>query len=246
MYSSMTTICLLPGIAASLLPFHRDFRSSCAIFRRRRKPQKRRPDGFTTVYSCEPSASCAARRRPRKPQKGARMGSPGSSLARLPSSIPAPTKTAKKAPGRVLPDPTLRGFRRRFRRPAVKLQKRRPGGFSKIQPCEASVVDSGARRKTAKKAPGRVLPDPALRGFRRRFCTASIHRGQLSEPCEARRVCPNGCEKGVRKRQETQQVDRKNPTGRREYRTRPGAGSTEPDRAPGVQEGAGRLLRDGG
>ena len=163
MYSSMTTICLLPGIAASLLPFHRDFRSSCAIFRRRRKPQKRRPDGF-----------------------------------------------------------------------------------SRLQPCEASVDDSGARRKTAKKAPGRVLPDPALRGFRRRFCTASIHRGQLSEPCEARRVCPNGCEKGVRKRQETQQVDRENPTGRRGCRTRPGAGSTEPDRAPGVQEGAGRLLRDGG
>ena len=143
MYSSMPTICLLPGIAASLLPFHRDFRSSCAIFR------------------CPPE-NC---------KKGARMGSPGSSLARLPSSIPSPTRTAKKAPRR-------------------------------------------------------VLPDPALRGFRRRFCTASIHRGQLSEPCEARRVCPNGCEKGVRKRQETQQVDRENPTGRRGYRTHPGAGST--------------------
>ena len=48
----MTTICLLPGIAASLLPFHRDFRSSCAIFRRPRKPQKRRPDGFTKIQPC--------------------------------------------------------------------------------------------------------------------------------------------------------------------------------------------------
>ena len=160
----MTTICLLPGIAASLLPFHRDFRSSCAIFRRRRKPQKRRPSGFSRLQPCEASVV----------DSGAHQ------------------KTAK----------------------------RRPDGFSRIQPCEASVVDSGARRKTAKKAPGRVPPDPALRGFRRRFCTASIHRGQLSEPCEARRVCPNGCEKGVRKRQETQQVDRENPSGRRGYRRR--------------------------
>ena len=146
MYSSMTTICLLPGIAASLLPFHRDFRSSCAIFR------------------CPPENR----------KKGARTGSP--------RSIPASPRPP--------------------------------------------VLHADAHRKTAKMAPGRVLPDPALRGFRRRFCTASIHRGQLSEPCEARRVCPNGCEKGVRKRQETQQVDRENPSGRREYRTHPGAGST--------------------
>ena len=55
MYSSMTTICLLPGIAASLLPFHRDFRSSCAIFRCPRKPQKRRPDGFSRIQPCEAS-----------------------------------------------------------------------------------------------------------------------------------------------------------------------------------------------
>ena len=149
MYSSMTTICLLPGIAASLLPF---------------------PPGLP-VFLCH---------------------------------IPAPTKTAKKAPGPVLKDPTLRDFRSSC-------------GYLPAPRCE-----------TAKKAPGWVLKDPALRGFRRRFCTASIHRGQLSEPCKARRVCPNGCEKGVRKRQETQQVDRETPPGaegtggRREYRKAPG------------------------
>lgn len=195
----MTTICLLPGIAASLLPFHRDFRSSCAIFRRPRKPQKRRPDGFTTVYSCESSASCAARRRP--------------------------PENRKKAPGWVLPNPALRGFRRRFRRPPEN-RKKAPGRVLKDPTLRDFRSSCGylpaPHCETAKKAPGWVLKDPALRGFRRRFCTASIHRGQLSEPCEARRVCPNGCEKGVRKRQETQQVDRENPSGRREYRKAPG------------------------
>ena len=204
MYSSMTTICLLPGIAASLLPFHRDFRSSCAIFRRPRKPQKRRPDGFTTVYSCESSASCAARRRP--------------------------PENRKKAPGWVLPNPALRGFRRRFRRPrepqkrrpdgftkiqpcgifgppvvtfrrpAVKLQKRRPGGFSKIQPCEASVV---------------VFALPASTEGN---CLSLAKQGEFAR-MDAKKACEN---------------DRKR--SRWIGRTRPGAGGT----------GAGRLLRDGG
>ena len=154
MYSSMTTICLLPGIAASLLPFHRDFRSSCAIFRR--PPENRK--------------------------KGARTGSPGSSLARLPSSIPAPTKTAKKAPGRVL----------------------------RIQPCEASVV---------------VFALPASTEGN---CLSLAKRGEFAR-MDANKACEN---------------DRKR--SRWIGRTRPGAGSTEPIRAPGVQEGAGRLLRDGG
>lgn len=157
MYSSMTTICLLTGIAASLLPFHRDFRSSCAIFRRRRKPQKRRPDGFTTVYSCEPSASCAARRRPPE-----------------------------------------------------NCKKRRPVGFSRIQPCEASVV---------------VFALPASTEGN---CLSLAKQGEFAR-MDAKKACEN---------------DRKR--SRWIGRTRPGAGGAEPDRAPRVQEGAGRLLRDGG
>ena len=153
MYSSMTTICLLPGIAASLLPFHRDFRSSCAIFRRppenckkgartgsprsipasprppvllagaHRKTAKKAPGRVLRIQPCEASVVDSGAHENRK--KGARTGSPGSSLARLPLTIPAP---------------------------AEKLQKRRPDGFSKIQPCEASVVDSGAHENRKKGA----------------------------------------------------------------------------------------------
>ena len=186
MYSSMTTICLLPGIAASLLPFHRDFRSSCAIFRRRRKPQKRRPSGFTTVYSCEPSASCAARRRPPENcKKGARTGSPGSSLARLPSSIPAPTE---------------------------KLQKRRPDRFSRIQPCEASVV---------------VFALPASTEGN---CLSLAKQGEFAR-MDAKKACENDRKRSrwigrTRPGAGGAEPDRapgvQNPSGRREYRKAPG------------------------
>ena len=225
MYSSMTTICLLPGIAASLLPFHRDFRSSCAIFRRPRKLQKRRPDGFSRIQPCEASVvDSGAHRKTAKKAPGRVLKDP--TLRDFRSScgyLPAPTKTAKKAPEWVLPNPALRGFRRRFRRPR-KLQKRRPDGFSRIQPCEASVVDSGAHRKTAKKAPGRVL--------RIQPCEASVVVFAL--PASTEGNCLSLAKQGEFARMDAKKAcenDRKR--SRWIGRTRPGAGVQTP-RAPRV------------
>ena len=99
----------------------------------------------------------------------------------MPKTLPKPARPRQLGCAR---DPTLRGL---LGTECPKHSQNQPApdspGVPQIQPCEAcSGRNAQNTPKTSPPQTARGASNPTLRGLRREVCTASPHRGQLSEP----------------------------------------------------------------